>query len=71
MTVKQIRDTLHTLLLLNDNSILHCVLKLWGQGKKVMYLNSSADCKATKNDSDIALWKKNMVLPSFNSKRAR
>lgn len=52
---KQIWDTLHILLLLNDNSILHRVLKLWGQGGKVMYPNSGADSKATKNDSDIAL----------------
>lgn len=59
MTVKQIWDMLYILLLLNDNSILHGVLKLWGQGRKVMYPNSRVDCKATKNDSDIALWGKN------------
>lgn len=59
MTVKPIWDTLHILLLLNNNSILHRVLKLWGQGRKVMYPNSSADFKATKNETDIALWNKN------------
>lgn len=62
MTVKQILDMLRILLLLNDNSILHCELELWGQGRKV-YPNSSADCKVTKNDSDIALWKKKRVYP--------
>lgn len=55
MTVKQIWDMLYILLLLNYNSILHCVLKFRGQGRKVMYPNSGADCKTTKNDSDIAL----------------
>lgn len=66
MTAMQIWGTLHILPLLNDNSTLHCVLKLCKK-TRVIYPNDRGDNKATKNDchSDVP-GKKKLFMPSSN-----